>query len=504
MCYNRRISRGTARTKSCLSDTLRLTHTLPDDVSTAESVAVVGRRFLLIAPTFPPSSEVGALRWEKMLPFLANRGWFADVITLPSTQMLMPDARRVEKLPPQTRIFVVAERDPTWAIVLRTIKSGFRSIQRGVSTLKDRERAALKGPIAKDPYAGVSLTSEECLAIVRPSLRVRMNVRLMQARANLWADDVLALVNGASELQTVAVVTSGPPHNVHIAGRRLAATTDFPLLLDLRDPWAHNPSHGASVGCASYIRWLQIEEGLAFAQARWIVGNTSLSTDRYGLDHPRHTKRVRTVWNGADSDPMPQVHRESHPFRIAYAGAIYAGRTPASVFSALAALVRRLNLSPDDIRFDLMGDVQTVGAMSTMNLARDAGLEAFVHLHAAGTRDEARGFLATAHLLVSLPWPGREQVPAKIYEYADFPAWLLVLAHADTAPAVRLRGTTAFVVDPENISEIEAALANVYALHLANTVPRPVNFDGSLSREREANAFADLLDQAALHTSGAT
>ena len=417
--------------------------------------------------------------------------------------MLMPDARRVEGLPPQTRIFFVAERNPTWAITLRAIKSGLRSIQRSVYPLEDRERSASEGSSATDPYAGVSLTSDECLVIVEPSLRVRLNVQLEQARANLWAGDVLALVNGISTLQTTAVVTSGPPHHVHMAGRRVAHSTGSPLLLDLRDPWAHNPSHGASVGCASYIHWLQNEERLAFAQARWIVGNTSLSTDRYKLDHPRHAERVRTVWNGADNDPVPVVQRDSHPFRIAYAGAIYAGRTPVSVFSALAALVHRLSLSPSDIQFDLMGDVQTVGAMSTMDLARDAGVEAFVRLHAAGTRDEARRFLATAHLLVSLPWPGREQVPAKIYEYADFPAWLLVLADADTAPAVRLRGTTAFVVDPENISEIEAVLANAYALHLANTVPQPVNFNDSLSREREANAFADLLDQVALHTSGA-
>jgi len=92
---------------------------------------------------------------------------------------------------------------------------------------------------------------------------------------------------------------------------------------------------------------------------------------------------------------------------------------------------------------------------------------------------------------------GRDQVPAKIYEYADFSAWMVVLAAADTAPAARLNGTSAIVVAPDDVGGIEQAIADAYARRMAGEVPAPVNATGLLSRAREAHAFADLLDRAA-------
>ena len=462
---------------------------LPSGARATLKLSSAEKRFLLISPAFPPSSYVGALRWQKMLPFLDRAGWYADVATIAPDALDVPDTSRLREIPGSARVFSIPQRDPAFVRALRGVKSASRRIGSAMRP------AAGKSMAADEPPDGMTRRLEECLAITRPTLRQRFMMRLEQSQADLWAEDVEQLVRTQSLTGVRAVVSSGPPHYAHIAGRRVAAMLSVPLILDLRDPWAHLLEHPASVGCAQYIQWLRTEERRAFAAARWIVANTTVSTERYREAHPDLSLRLETVWNGADSDPIPPVSRPNTPFIMAYAGSMYHGRTPVGVFAALSRVVKRLGLSPGDIRFELMGVVGHVDGIPTMDLARHEGVDQYVVLRPNGKRDEARRFLASAHMLVSLPWPGGEQVPAKIYEYADFPAELLVLAEPDTAPAFRLAGTSALVVASEDGPGIELAIEEAFARHRSGEQAMPANAGGLLSREREANKFAALLDR---------
>lgn len=144
-----------------------------------------------------------------------------------------------------------------------------------------------------------------------------------------------------------------------------------------------------------------------------------------------------------------------------------------------------------------MGEVENVGRVSTSAMAKAAGVGQFVALHPPSSIDAARKFLARAHLLVSLPWPGRDQVPAKIYEYADFAASMLVIAEPESTPAVRLIGSSAWVISQSDIDGMVACIAASYQRYLNHDIPSPVNSAGQLSREKESDVFADLLNSAA-------
>jgi hypothetical protein len=56
-------------------------------------------------------------------------------------------------------------------------------------------------------------------------------------------------------------------------------------------------------------------------------------------------------------------------------------------------------------------------------------------------RKEALEFLAGATMLLSLPAGQRLCVPAKIFEYVRFEAWMLVLATPESATGRLLAGT---------------------------------------------------------------
>ena len=65
------------------------------------------RRLLLISFHFPPGGAAGALRWQKLSHFAAERGWGLDVISLHPSGLEKTDNTRLADLPPGTRVFGV-------------------------------------------------------------------------------------------------------------------------------------------------------------------------------------------------------------------------------------------------------------------------------------------------------------------------------------------------------------------------------------------------------------
>ena len=75
-----------------LDSTPRQFFTAPGDVAAAGTDR---RRLLLITYSFPPDQAIGALRWQKLAGFAAERGWGLDVVALDPAQLTSTDETRL-------------------------------------------------------------------------------------------------------------------------------------------------------------------------------------------------------------------------------------------------------------------------------------------------------------------------------------------------------------------------------------------------------------------------
>ena len=98
-------------------------------------------------------------------------------------------------------------------------------------------------------------------------------------------------------------------------------------------------------------------------------------------------------------------------------------------------------------------------------------------------------------MLVILPQSWDMSLPAKLFEYVRFDAWLLALAEEDSATARLLRGTDADVVSPRDVAAIAAVLRRRYEQYAAGTRPRRVATDVRLSRRFQAQLLLDAIEQ---------
>ena len=109
-------------------------------------------------------------------------------------------------------------------------------------------------------------------------------------------------------------------------------------------------------------------------------------------------------------------------------------------------------------------------------------------------RAEAMAFQASAPVLISLQGESLLSVPAKIFDYLRFPAWMLVMAEPGSATAELLAGTRADVVAPGDEDAIADALVRRYREFKDGVTPEPIGKDPRFTRRFQAEKLVELLD----------
>ncbi len=452
-----------------------------------------GRRLLLLTHHFPPAGAVGGLRWQKFATFAAEFGWGLDVITADPSLDVRRDERRLQELPAGTRVFGVKPRMLTIARLAQLAESIFRP-----------RRGGSGGPVGGAPAGRPTETEEAALV---PAEQARWSLHRLGGwkRAYLawrdlsqessWSAPAERLARRLVRQQRYeAVISSGPPHLVHLAASRAAASAGVPHVVDFRDPWALRPALPAPIASALWLFLTRRRERRVVRSASLIVLNTELAEERTRAAYPRAADRMITVMNGLDEEPVPDGAPRRR-FVAAYAGNIYIDRSPRVLFRAAARLIRERELGPDRLGLEFMGYAQPIGGLSLEQMADAEGIREFVRLHPPAPRSEALRFLAGASLLVSLPQRTPLSTPSKVFEYMLFEAWHLVLAWDGTATARLLRDTSMAVVSPEDEQGIYAVLADRFARFERGERPPLLPERERFLRATQARRFFRALDE---------
>jgi glycosyltransferase involved in cell wall biosynthesis len=365
-----------------------------------------------------------------------------------------------------------------------------------IKRLRDRELRQQQQGLAASGAASARTSAPS--APPRPASRALRPFRI-HATILDHLDNRRAAMNAAELGRALAraneydvVVSSGPPHAAHDAARRIARATKLPLIVDLRDAWVHERLVVPHKLDSQLWRTLQgAVERRCLETARLVLCTTEPMRSALVEGFPRLASRILTVRNGADAEPLPRPSR-GRRFLIAYAGNLYAGRDPRLLFRAVSRLARERALTADDIGIEFLGGGEIEGT-SIDAIAREEGIPHLVRAHGQRTRLEVLEFLASATMLLSLPQQDTFAIPAKLYEYVQFQAWLLALAPPNSATAQLLAGSGADVVEPDDVDAIAAAVARRFDEYRAGVMPCSINADGRYDRRAQARTLFEAM-----------
>ncbi len=290
-------------------------------------------------------------------------------------------------------------------------------------------------------------------------------------RMTIWTGEVKPLVAGVlREFAPEVVLTSGPPHSVHMLGRWAKRRKEIVWAADFRDPWIVGNWYGPPASVLARRR-----ERSLVAAADLVVANAPQARQAYCEHYPEWRSKFVSITNGFDAErlaaqglsgqqlpgqqmPGKQL-RSGRPIRLLHAGEIYAGRDPRSLLDALAGMPKQA----DRVEIEFVGRSE----IDLVEEARQRDLGERVCCRGQVPASEVKRSIDEADVLVLMDTPGRRiGVPAKLYEYIGSGRPVLALAErdSDTAWALRESGIRHAIAPPQNVEAISAALAKVVEL----------------------------------------
>ena len=298
------------------------------------------------------------------------------------------------------------------------------------------------------------------------------------------------------EQRPEAILTSGPPHQIHWLGLWLKRRYGLPWLADFRDPWF---PEGRMDGGSGLEGWkVRVQEAAVIAAADAVIANAPNACKALRDAYPRHRGKFVTLTNGYDRETFEGLaaaaprRAAGAPVRVVHAGAIYVGRDPRPFLDAVKSLGEAF---PVPLEVSFFGPKPESG----IDLASEAGARGLadrVLVHGQVPYARALREMAGADVLLLMDTPGRTVgVPAKLYEYigAGRPVLALGERGGDLAQVLEQSGIPYRIAPPDDRDAIAAALAELAHLSADGWPARsdPHRF----SREAIAGRLAALLER---------
>ncbi|MEM0961438.1 MAG: glycosyltransferase family 4 protein [Bacteroidota bacterium] len=428
-------------------------------------------RVLLVTYYFPPAGGPGVQRMLKTVRYLRESGFEPVVLTVEDPAAPSLDASLLADVPAGVRIVRTKAPDP-FALYGRLTGQGGKAVPTGAV--------------------------DDAGLLKRLAMWIRANVFLPDARVGWVPFAVRAgrriLGDAQREFQPfAAVVTSGPPHSVHLTGLRLR-TSGIPWLADFRDPWTSinfyddlpMTAPARALDRRLERRVLQTADSVTTVSPTW----ARLLERQGGLP----AGAVHIVHNGVDESDLAAaegVAVTSDAFTLVHVGSLYATRNPTALWEALRRLRQQGTI--DRLVVRLVGRVDEVVRQSAESAGVAVEMEPYV------PHDEAVRQQASAGLLLLSIEPfaaDAGMITGKLYEYLASGRPVLGVGPPEGDAAALLRETAGGVLlGREDVTGIMEVVRDHYAAWAEGAPRSGASWDAVLPYTRRAQTarLAEIL-----------
>ncbi len=396
------------------------------------------KRVLIITYYWPPSGGGGVMRWLKMSKYLPALGWQPVIYTPQNPDPSVIDESLVKEVHPEAEVI----RYPIWEPYdlyrkltgkkkTDTFKAGYIS-EASQGSRKDKLSVFLRGNL---------LIPDPRVFWVRPSIRF--------------------LKKYLREHPVDLIVTTGPPHSMHMIGIGLKKHfKDIPWLADFRDPWTEIDFYHRL-----RLTWLadKIHRHLEKKVLNRADIVTTVSPSLKGTTEKIAKRRVDVIYNGFDpADFDFQQKPSGEYFTLSHYGAFNRDRNPSSLWKALGNLKKELPGFGLKLRIQLIGQTDDF----ILREIEKEGLSENLLLKSHMQHKEGLQLLSKSQILL-LPLNDSPNVrgilPGKMYEYMALHRVILAIGPPDGDFARILEETRAgFVNDFDDIKGIQATLVKLF------------------------------------------
>jgi len=286
---------------------------------------------------------------------------------------------------------------------------------------------------------------------------IRANYFIPDARKFWIQPSVNFLSNYLENNHIDAIITTGPPHSMHLIGLELKKKLGIKWISDFRDPWTE----------IDYFQQLPLtkkatkkhqdleQEVLIKSDMVVVVGETMKEK------FLQHTKRIEVLTNGFDTIEDLSTQKLDEKFSITHVGLMNSDRNPTILWEVLNE-ISNTNLNfKNDLRIKLIGKLDDA-VIQDLKVFDHNTIETIPYLD---HKDISKYQASSQILLLSI-----NEVPSakgiitgKIFEYLQAKRPILAIGPEDGDAAMILKNTNAgTIVGFKNKTALKATILKLY------------------------------------------
>ena len=436
------------------------------------------KRVLVVTYYWPPSGGSGVQRWVKFAKYLPQEGW-QPVIYTPDN----PEYTAIDHT-------LEAEVPHTVEIIRRPITEPYnlyrRLMGKGASTDMKTLTAGASGGAVTEISSGKKSFKQ------RLSLWIRGNLFVPDPRVGWVKPSVRFLKKYLAEHPVDVIVTTGPPHSMHLIGQRLHKELGIPWIPDFRDPWSrmyylkHLP-----MSARTWCRLRAMEQSV-LDDCSTVLAVTPLVQEEFQAQ----TKTpVAMITNGYDGGDFEQAVEPDGFFNVVHTGLFAADGNPLNFWKALGI---KAWADPDfkaALRLRLVGkvDSEVYAAIEEAGLKNNV-VDLGYRDHLTAVREQLAATILVLPLRNDPEY--RPILPGKLFEYLASRRPILGIGQEDGAMARVLADTGAGVTAGwDNLDAMGAFIDKAWEQFKAGGVPAVEGDIARFSRRSITRELAALLER---------
>ncbi|MCB0795623.1 MAG: glycosyltransferase [Flavobacteriales bacterium] len=394
------------------------------------------KRVLIITYYWPPNGGAGVQRWLKFVKYLPQHGWQPVVYTPEDAELIVLDPDGARDVPKEAEVIKRPIREPYSLYKWITGRKGEKVHTGFLSETKDRSSV-----------------------LDRLAVWVRGNLFIPDARVGWVRPSVRFLQEYLKDHPVDLIVSTGPPHSMHLIAMGLKRRMELPWIADFRDPWTNiDFYHQLKLTARADAKHRQLERDVLSEADLTLSVGWSMGEELKALG----ARRVEVITNGFDPDDLPETRDPASGITLTHVGTMNAARNAPELWRTLSTLCQRDPGFAAAFRLRLLGAVDH----SVLQGIEDSGLagqvERVPHVDHRKAMEEMQR--ASALLLVINDTPNAKGIlTSKLFEYLATGKPMVAVAPKDGDAARVLKTTSALLVDHGELVDPDTLLAQLKA-----------------------------------------
>lgn len=423
------------------------------------------KKVLIIAYYWPPAGGPGVQRWLKFVKYLPDFG-IQPHVYIPENPTYPIIDSELEKEVSDKAIIIKKKIFEPYALASIFSKKNTNKISSGIIP-NQRKQSLLQ----------------------KMFLWIRGNVFIPDARV-LWVKpSIQFLEKYILENQIDTIITTGPPHSLHLIGLGLKEKLALNWIADFRDPWTTIGYHSELKLTVNSAQKHKKLESKVLNKANSILVTSATTKKEFQL---LTKKTIYVITNGYDVEQIEKVTLDEK-FTLAHIGSFLSQRNPRILWKCLKELIKENKNFKEDFELKLIGAV----SQEVLDTIAEFRLEKYVNNLGYVSHKEAVSQQRSSQVLLLVEIDSeitKSIIPGKLFEYmvSERPILALGPENSDFETIIKSTNTGVFHLYDE-YDELKLTILEFYKKYKTQTLQ--VNAIGlqQYSRKNLTKQLAELI-----------